>query len=292
MIHNFHELIILYLIIALDSNHQLLIDIILKHFELNDQIKIIKIIKNYIDISLTPKLESINGLQKLHITIAMIENKAKGKEQAMTAKIAKLEKEIEEMKQGENVILNMNIYNSSSSIASSSEKDKEKEKEKEKESDKKKIESNSLHAVSYSPQRIWNPNENNKLTNETFSIEEYKTPSKFSKVKLTDQDYLKIILKKDYIISQLRSLLEERELASKIKDDYDKREEIASLYKKELDEFKARYEVEFELMASAMYNLGLNYLSYREKNLLQYHTNWLSKQKQQYYYNKEDKTEY
>lgn len=218
----------------------------------------------------------------------MIENKAKGKEQTMTAKIAKLEKEIEEMKQGENVILNMNIYNSASSIASSSEKDKEKEKE----SDKKKIESNSLHAVSYSQLRTCNPNENNKLTNETFSTEEYKTPSKFSKVKLTDQDYLKIILKKDYIISQLRSLLEERELASKIKDDYDKREEIASLYKKELDEFKARYEVEFELMASAMYNLGLNYLSYREKNLLQYHTNWLSKQKQQYYYNKEDKTEY
>ena len=39
--------------------------------------------------------------------------------------------------------------------------------------------------------------------------------------------------------------------------------------KKEYQDFKDNYKIEFELMASAMYNLGLNYLSYRDETINQ-----------------------
>lgn len=102
--------------------------------------------------------------------------------------------------------------------------------------------------------------------------------------KLTDQDYCKIISKKDFIIDQLKKLLinnekneksykmQSKELSEKntfineMKRKYEK--EIKTI-KKEYQDFKDNYKIEFELMASAMYNLGLNYLSYRDETINQ-----------------------
>lgn len=102
--------------------------------------------------------------------------------------------------------------------------------------------------------------------------------------KLNDQDYCKIISKKDFIIEQLKKLLSNKEVVEKsnkvqskelnekniiineMKNKYEK--EIKAI-KKEYEDFKDRYKTEFELMASAMYNLGLNYLKYRDETITQ-----------------------
>ena len=103
------------------------------------------------------------------------------------------------------------------------------------------------------------------------------------KDKLNEQDYCKIILKKDFMINQLQNQIESnisviKDVISEDKEeennqqeneiDYqnyiDELKEDIEYYKKENEDYKKKYEAEFELMASAMYNLGTMFLKYKE----------------------------
>jgi DNA repair exonuclease SbcCD ATPase subunit len=82
-------------------------------------------------------------------------------------------------------------------------------------------------------------------------------------------------------------LLEDQMLKLKMEYEMDatKKTEEVEFYKKDNDETKDRYEKEFELMASCVYNLGLNYWSmkmeYTQK--LNEKPSWLIKERQRYF---------
>ena len=116
------------------------------------------------------------------------------------------------------------------------------------------------------------------------------------KKSLNDQDYCKIILKKDYTISQLKKLLNNKEQRDNsnltmssilnekqilFNDIITKYESQIKKLQNELDNLKSNTKIEFELMTSAMYNLGLNYLNYRNDTVNQREgiPSWVIKEK-------------
>jgi len=148
-----------------------------------------------------------------------------------------------------------------------------------------------------SPNSFLNKNVKNNSSNKDFSLDlnylRYKD-------KLTEQDYCKIILKKDFIINQLQNQIENN--ISEIKDvisedkeednnqqeneiDYqniiEELKEDIDYYKKENEDYKKKYEAEFELMASAIYNLGTMFLKYKEdlNNSMLKKESWIYRQK-------------
>jgi hypothetical protein len=88
-----------------------------------------------------------------------------------------------------------------------------------------------------------------------------------------------------YYLDKINSL--EKELETKINNNESlkKKDEEIELLKKEILEIKDRYEKEFELISSSLYNLGLNYwsmkLEYTQK--LSEKPTWLVKERQKYF---------
>ena len=100
---------------------------------------------------------------------------------------------------------------------------------------------------------------------------------------LTEQEYLKIILKKDAEIQKLKELLEHNTSTNYIEND-NRMSEIEETYQKEMEEMTKRYDIEFELIASALYNIGQLYHKLKNENeFLSTDTpSWLIKQRQRY----------
>ena len=129
---------------------------------------------------------------------------------------------------------------------------------------------------------------NNENNNENTKEKECLTSKKeFNDYKLNEQNYCQIILKKDYIIKQLRTQIENvnwQKENENIENDNiikDLEEEI-EFYKKENEDLKKMYDLEFELMSSAVYGLGIHLFfnkeqQHNEKNIN--NSSWLTKQK-------------
>lgn len=115
---------------------------------------------------------------------------------------------------------------------------------------------------------------------------------------LSEQEYLKIILKKDAEIQQLKDLLSSSQRSSPEQCNNNNNNthshnsslncnninEIEENYQKEIDDINHRYETEFELISSALYNIGLCY--HKLKNENNYYNNdtpsWLVRNRQQF----------
>lgn len=117
---------------------------------------------------------------------------------------------------------------------------------------------------------------------------------------LSEQEYLKIILKKDAEIQQLKDLLSSSERSSPTHRNNNNNNnnthsnysslncnnvnEIEENYQKEIDDINRRYETEFELISSALYSIGLCY--HKLKNENDYYNNdtpsWLVRNRQKF----------
>ena len=99
---------------------------------------------------------------------------------------------------------------------------------------------------------------------------------------LNQQDFCKIILKKDFIINQLETKIENFNRMTNNENTFRDMEEENELNKKEIEELKKKYDLEFELMASAVYGLGINIFFSKEQQLNEKLVNsfsWLARQK-------------
>ena len=104
---------------------------------------------------------------------------------------------------------------------------------------------------------------------------------------LSEQDYCKIILKKDYIISQLEAKIESLNRNTNTnntnnENTFRELEEENEMNKKEIEDLKRMYDVEFELMASAVYGLGINLFFNKEQHHNEQiinNSSWLTRQK-------------
>ena len=118
---------------------------------------------------------------------------------------------------------------------------------------------------------------NSEIKNSEEILKDFKDLSiiKNGNIKLDDQEYCQIILKKDYMISQLQSQLENFEEIKQNEENENEEneneqilaelEEELEYYKKENDDYKKKYEFEFELVASALYNTGVQFLKFKEE---------------------------
>ena len=99
---------------------------------------------------------------------------------------------------------------------------------------------------------------------------------------LNQQDLYKVILKKDFIINQLEIKIENLNRNTNNENTFRDLEEENEINKKEIDEMKRMYDLEFELMASAVYGLGINLFFNKEQQLneqINNNSSWLSRQK-------------
>ena len=128
---------------------------------------------------------------------------------------------------------------------------------------------------------------NNDHENYNNSEEYLFNQKKYNDLKLNEQNYCQIILKKDYIIKQLKAQIENVNWAKEnenIENDNiikDLEEEI-EFYKKENEDLKKMYDLEFELMSSAVYGLGIHLFFNKEQQHNEQNINnssWLAKQK-------------
>ena len=89
-------------------------------------------------------------------------------------------------------------------------------------------------------------------------------------------------MKKDYIINQLETKIENFNRMTNNENTFRDIEEENELNKKEIEEMKKKYDLEFELMASAVYGLGINIFFSKEQQLNEKLVNsfsWLTRQK-------------
>ena len=115
---------------------------------------------------------------------------------------------------------------------------------------------------------------NNEIKNDDTNYKNYNY--------LNHQDFYKIILKKDFIISQLEAKFENLNRNTNNENTFRDLEEENEINKKEIEEMKRKYDLEFELMASAVYGLGINLFFNKEQQLneqLNNNSSWLSRQK-------------
>ena len=99
---------------------------------------------------------------------------------------------------------------------------------------------------------------------------------------LSQQDFCKIILKKDFIINQLESKIEMLNGNNNNENTFRELEEENEINKKEIEDMKKMYDLEFELMASAVYGLGINLFFNKEQQhneQMSSSSSWLNKQK-------------
>jgi hypothetical protein len=105
--------------------------------------------------------------------------------------------------------------------------------------------------------------------------------------KLTEKDFCNIISKKDFIINQLESKIENMNRNTNTNNTNNENtfrdlEEENETNKKEIEEMKRLYDVEFELMASAVYGLGINLFFNKEQQHNEQiinNSSWLTRQK-------------
>ena len=114
---------------------------------------------------------------------------------------------------------------------------------------------------------------NSEIKNEENNYKNYNN--------LSHQDFYKIILKKDFIINQLEAKIEnlDKNTNENIFRDLEEENEIN---KKEIEDMKKKYDLEFELMASAVYGLGINLFFSKEQQhneQINNSSSWLSRQK-------------
>ena len=201
-------------------------------------------IVEYINLDNSP----IKKILGLHTRINILENKVKNfieKEKKLNDQINKLEIELK------NKELNTQIqYNENSSM-------------------------NISENIQFNPKKF---SMNDERKNSEDILKDLKDLSiiKNNNIKLDDQEYCQIILKKDYIISQLQSQLENfEEIKQSVNENENEEneneqiladlEEEIEFYKKENDDYKKKYEFEFELVASALYNTGVQFLMFKEQ---------------------------
>ena len=99
----------------------------------------------------------------------------------------------------------------------------------------------------------------------------------------SQQDFCKIILKKDFIINQLESKIEMLNGNNNNENTFRELEEENELNKKEIEDMKRMYDLEFELMASAVYGLGINLFFNKEQQhneQMNSSSSWLNRQKE------------
>ena len=100
--------------------------------------------------------------------------------------------------------------------------------------------------------------------------------------KLTEKDFCNIISKKDFIINQLENKIENFNRTTNNENTFRDLEEENETNKKEIEEMKRLYDVEFELMASAVYGLGINLFFNKEQQHNEQiinNSSWLTRQK-------------
>ena len=139
---------------------------------------------------------------------------------------------------------------------------------------KRKIKSNNYNNKEEEENNIYLEGINNEIKNDDTNYKNYNY--------LNHQDFYKIILKKDFIISQLEAKFENLNRNTNNENTFRDLEEENEINKKEIEEMKRKYDLEFELMASAVYGLGINLFFNKEQQLneqLNNNSSWLSRQK-------------
>ena len=126
-----------------------------------------------------------------------------------------------------------------------------------------------------------------KIKSQNSIKEENELKEKNNMNKLNEQDFCNIILKKDHIINQLETKIENLNRNTNTnntnnENTFRELEEENEMNKKEIEDMKRLYDVEFELMASAVYGLGINLFFNKEQQHNEQMINnssWLSRQK-------------
>ena len=127
-----------------------------------------------------------------------------------------------------------------------------------------------------------------KIKSKNSIKEENELKEKNNMNKLNEQDFCNIILKKDHIINQLETKIENLNRNTNTnntnnENTFRELEEENEMNKKEIEDMKRLYDVEFELMASAVYGLGINLFFNKEqqhnKQIIN-NSSWLSTQKE------------
>ena len=127
-----------------------------------------------------------------------------------------------------------------------------------------------------------------KIKSQNSIKEENELKEKNNMNKLNEQDFCNIILKKDHIINQLETKIENLNRNTNTnntnnENTFRELEEENEMNKKEIEDMKRLYDVEFELMASAVYGLGINLFFNKEqqhnKQIIN-NSSWLSTQKE------------
>ena len=139
---------------------------------------------------------------------------------------------------------------------------------------KRKIKSNNYNNKEEEESNIYLEGINNEIKSDDTNYKNYNY--------LNHQDFYKIILKKDFIISQLEAKFENLNRNTNNENTFRDLEEENEINKKEIEEMKRKYDLEFELMASAVYGLGINLFFNKEQQLneqLNNNSSWLSRQK-------------
>ena len=139
---------------------------------------------------------------------------------------------------------------------------------------KRKIKSNNYNNKEEEESNIYLEGINNEIKSDDTNYKNYNY--------LNHQDFYKIILKKDFIISQLEAKFENLNRNTNNENTFRDLEEENEINKKEIEEMKRKYDLEFELMASAVYGLGINLFFNKEQQLneqLNNNSSWLARQK-------------
>ena len=143
---------------------------------------------------------------------------------------------------------------------------------------KTKIKSNNVFNIENNEDN--NNNHLNDFNNEIKSDDiNYKNYNYFD---LSKEDFCKIILKKDYIINQLENKIENFNRTTNNENTFRDLEEENETNKKEIEDMKKMYDLEFELMASAVYGLGINLFFNKEQQhneQIVNNSSWITRQK-------------
>ena len=126
-----------------------------------------------------------------------------------------------------------------------------------------------------------------KIKTQEKNKEKKEKKEESNKIKLSEQDFCNIILKKDYIINQLETKIENMNRNTNTNNTNNENtirdlEEENEMNKKEIEDMKRLYDIEFELMASAVYGLGINLFFNKEQlhnEQIINNSSWLSRQK-------------
>ena len=143
---------------------------------------------------------------------------------------------------------------------------------------KRKIKSNNIICTNKK-----NEENNNYLndSNNEIKIDEINLKNNYY-YNLSQEDFCKIILKKDYIINQLETKIENFNRPTNNENTFRDLEDENEINKKEIEDMKKMYDLEFELMASAVYGLGINLFFNKEQQhneQINNNSSWLSRQK-------------